>query len=888
MKKIILVLVALSFSFFLKAQSNNGEEWNIPFFNNYINVNNATSTSLYIDKNNYNYVVGGDNQFLIKRKSNGDLVWKIRLDTIFSTTAPNDPQFIGVQHDSIFTFYDYNFAGYKAISSSGKIIKSHLLNISWASYFGSMYFDANMNWYVKYDSASYISSTSSLVHTVSYIDKFNSSGILQWHKRIATSDTVNGLLIDFVTESNNRLLISSSATSSGFYFMNISDGIFSDSIKAQYAGNVFIKNSYVYAVNNNFKICKFTQKGIALDSTVGDWNNLLMKQDGKNIVVIDFCSSNQKSTYISYDTLLNPIRNADTLQLFNCNQIQPHSGSWVINGDYYWVNQSDSSIYPYVKFYLNRYNGITHKDNLIYETEAILTPTLTQILPEISVYDSSNIYLMFNTGYNVGSTIKNTFIVRKIGRGIKPTVFGNVYEDKNVNCKEDSALEYLNHNTLIQVTNNSFATTNNQNSQFYFSLSNGNWNIREILPRYWFHTCNSDSFNITISPSNPTDTIYCASDFTPNIIDDQISYGIDNASKSHNKQHHYISLRNVGTTVSSGVVVLKLDSIFNNVSSLPAPSNVIGNQYFWNYNNINPWENKYIFLTTNFDSTKASIGKYFSNSIDVYPNQPDSFMNDNSDFKWSKVSKSINPNLTSPYLYLLRDSNYQSLYANYYDINDPFNQSLNELAYEIHFQNLTHDSVYSIKIIDSLDQRLDLSTLRIGVVTSAYKYTISGKGVLTFILDSINLPSYLVNDSMSNGIVKFYIRPKTSKYLGNAIYNSAKINFDDNKTIYTNKTKYPWWNINVGNEYITIQNITSSLMLFPNPTTTSLTISLSNSFISQYEVYDVWGRQIEKFYNRAEFIKSNLLNIANFNSGLYYIKVYDNNGSIYINKFVKL
>ncbi|MES2837630.1 MAG: T9SS type A sorting domain-containing protein [Bacteroidota bacterium] len=112
------------------------------------------------------------------------------------------------------------------------------------------------------------------------------------------------------------------------------------------------------------------------------------------------------------------------------------------------------------------------------------------------------------------------------------------------------------------------------------------------------------------------------------------------------------------------------------------------------------------------------------------------------------------------------------------------------LDFIIHFQNTGTDTAYTVVVVDTLNQYLDLATLELGVSSHIYKTSISGEGVpiLKFTFDNINLVDSTTNEFLSHGYIKFKITPKSSTPLGTRIENFANIYFDYNLPIKTNTT----------------------------------------------------------------------------------------------------
>ncbi len=113
-----------------------------------------------------------------------------------------------------------------------------------------------------------------------------------------------------------------------------------------------------------------------------------------------------------------------------------------------------------------------------------------------------------------------------------------------------------------------------------------------------------------------------------------------------------------------------------------------------------------------------------------------------------------------------------------------------EFKYTIRFQNTGSDTAYTVTVIDTLSEKLDISTLQQGASSHAYAFNVSGKTrpVLTWKFANINLPDSTRNQAGSNGFVQFSIRPKAGLSEKARIENFADIIFDYNEPVRTNTT----------------------------------------------------------------------------------------------------
>lgn len=140
-----------------------------------------------------------------------------------------------------------------------------------------------------------------------------------------------------------------------------------------------------------------------------------------------------------------------------------------------------------------------------------------------------------------------------------------------------------------------------------------------------------------------------------------------------------------------------------------------------------------------------------------------------------------------------------------------------EIEYLIRFQNTGTDTAFTVRILDTLSQFLDLATIRPGGSSHPYDFKILGSGVAQFLFANIMLPDSNVNEPASNGYVKFSIRPKTNLPDNTVVTNRAAIFFDFNEPVITNQTLHT-----LGEKYLSVSTVVLqnglALEIYPNPT----------------------------------------------------------------------
>lgn len=115
-----------------------------------------------------------------------------------------------------------------------------------------------------------------------------------------------------------------------------------------------------------------------------------------------------------------------------------------------------------------------------------------------------------------------------------------------------------------------------------------------------------------------------------------------------------------------------------------------------------------------------------------------------------------------------------------------------EMEYLVRFQNTGNDTAYTVYVIDSLDNNLNVESLEIGAVSHPYELTLQttrqGRNFLRFQFNQIMLPDSNTNELLSHGFLQYRISPKAGLALGSQAKNEAEIYFDFNLPVITNRT----------------------------------------------------------------------------------------------------
>jgi len=229
-----------------------------------------------------------------------------------------------------------------------------------------------------------------------------------------------------------------------------------------------------------------------------------------------------------------------------------------------------------------------------------------------------------------------------------------------------------------------------------------------------------------------------------------------------------------------------------------------------------------------------------------------------------------------------------------YDPNDKrmFNQSGHQIEnidkdeyiyYHIRFQNTGTDTAFTVRVVDQLSSKLDLSTFEMLSSGHLPVYEITDGRTLVVLYEDILLPDSTTNDPLSHGYFKFRIKPLPQYDYGTLIENKAAIYFDFNSPIITNIAK------------LTIAPPSSSetsqelfVELYPNPTRDQVFIQLSGPLadqVNQVELIDGLGKQV---LIQAYTASNPTLSVSSIPTGVYFIRLLGDQEVLGVERLVKI
>lgn len=447
-------------------------------------------------------------------------------------------------------------------------------------------------------------------------------------------------------------------------------------------------------------------------------------------------------------------------------------------------------------------------------------------------------------------------------------IFGSVYYDTNTNCIKDTIDTKLNNiNFKLLDSNNQYL---NQTNSFSLGMYNfispiGNYTlVLDTLNVPYTSQCNNPGIDTTIQlttinpiAENVNFSIKCKPGFDVG-VQSVLTTGIVFPGQNH---HLKIAAGDMSQWYNlncaagiSGQVVINVSGPVTFIA--PAGNSLIpivsGTTFTYNitdFGNVNLLNDFDVILKTD---TTATAGDSICVSVNVTPMNGDGDISNNSYNLCYGVVNSYDPNMKEVY-----PINVESGYEDWF-------------TYTIHFQNTGNAPAFNIRLIDTLDENLDLQTFKVINYSHNNTWSINHK-VAFFNFQNIQLPDSTSDSEGSKGFIQYKIKPKSNLGAGTKIKNTAYIYFDYNSPIITNTTV---------NEYIQVVSVKENFkelqsFVYPNPTSGLFNIELTTKEKQSIQMYDITGNVV--LSQSVENGKA-IIDASHLAAGIYNISVKGNSG----------
>jgi uncharacterized repeat protein (TIGR01451 family) len=431
-------------------------------------------------------------------------------------------------------------------------------------------------------------------------------------------------------------------------------------------------------------------------------------------------------------------------------------------------------------------------------------------------------------------------------------ISGHVYRDLNNNCISDvgdQAIPYA----MMSINSNMYFTADSQ-GYFVLNVDTGNFDINQVALANHYIECPASGYNVVFNSSPQT---FPNADFADTVMHCQdISVGlIGSIQRPCRSNHLYATVCNLGYYPSyNTIATITLHDSTYLVSPLNYSSNPFPNIYEYNLGTIQPQQCVTLTIVDSVDCA-VSVGELFCFNASVTADSLDCNLQNNWDRDCEIIRNSWDPNDK-----LVASQNFS---VNSYVTQENIQPS-DTLTYRIDFQNTGNANAVNVVVADTISPYLDLGTIRVIAATHSYHMAIAGNVVL-FSFNNIMLPDSNSNESASHGSIKFSILQHAGNSPGTIIHNTAGIYFDVNLPIITNQTE---------NTIATPLNVSklsnSSIKVYPNPTSSSITIQSSTvNALQKVMLYSMEGKLIKSIAGSQSSVVN--LDLSDLSSGIYYL-----------------
>ncbi|WP_027418561.1 FG-GAP-like repeat-containing protein [Crocinitomix catalasitica] len=353
-------------------------------------------------------------------------------------------------------------------------------------------------------------------------------------------------------------------------------------------------------------------------------------------------------------------------------------------------------------------------------------------------------------------------------------VRGDCYVDANNNGFRDSLEVGVNFGEVFSTPETFFSFAHSDGKYFvnFDSEIVDSYIIEPTVPDLWSLSSDSAVYNVYVDE----DFIYRDSldfGFYPEIILDTLSNDITGGFPRCNTVINYwLTIKNEGTTVPSGIAHLILDDDISFVDSELAPDSIVGQNIYWSYDSLNYFDDFQIVTSVEMPSFLAMGDTLMS----VFIASADSLGR-----PVFETFDTLNQVLVCAY-----DPNDKMAEPAGIDSLGYIPTFVDQIDYTIRFQNTGNDTAVQVRIEDQLDS--NLNWLSIEPISSSHNMSIriDPGGKVEFFFKDIMLPDSNVNELKSHGFVKYRIYLAEELERGTEINNTAEIYFDFNPPIITN------------------------------------------------------------------------------------------------------
>ncbi|MGK4566821.1 DUF7619 domain-containing protein [Flavobacterium sp. 3HN19-14] len=321
-----------------------------------------------------------------------------------------------------------------------------------------------------------------------------------------------------------------------------------------------------------------------------------------------------------------------------------------------------------------------------------------------------------------------------------------------------------------------------------------------------YNVCTADYPNVTVAPGSGITTYNFPVTVTPyqdvavNVI------GFNPPPRPGFTYYNYISYTNNSTQpIASGTVTFVKDPTVTIVDSYGTitPTGVT-----YNFTNLPPYQTEYIWVRLQTPTIPTiNLGDLVTATATVTIPGTDVNLANNTSSLTQTIVGSYDPNDKS-------ESHGSEILHFGFTAND-------YLTYTIRFENTGTANAVNINVTDTLDPKLDETTVKMVDASATYSLERTGSNLIWHFY-AIDLPPSGEDDpTVGHGYVTFKVKPKAGYVIGDVIENTADIYFDFNPAIVTNTVSTAFVAVLSADQFND-----DTFKFYPNPVKDVLHISL--------------------------------------------------------------
>jgi hypothetical protein len=359
--------------------------------------------------------------------------------------------------------------------------------------------------------------------------------------------------------------------------------------------------------------------------------------------------------------------------------------------------------------------------------------------------------------------------------GITNIIKGQVFIDNNGNHVKDAGEMYYSQGRISSIKNTDTVTARIFDGQYLSNVDTGNY-VTTYKPANNYYTVFPASHNSGFAGFDLKDSVDFALAPKPNVNDLEVQLLPLNTPRPGFDVAYRVITKNAGTTTMNNVVVgFKNDSRLNYTYASRTENGNVADSVWWGPFTLNAFDIDTLYINFTLDAPPTlNNGDTISSSVTANPVVNDSSAANNVATLREIVRGSFDPNdKTEAHGGTLTTTQYAG--GEY-------------LQYLIRFQNTGTDTAFFITVKDTLQAKLDLSTLEVISASHPFVFRLNGN-VATWDFKKINLPDSTTDEPGSHGFILFKVKPKTGLAAGDEFTNNAAIYFDYNLPVITNQDK---------------------------------------------------------------------------------------------------